>query len=808
MSGYTGDCDIITVFSPDGQYVYTSDMVTLKKWDLATRKVVSEITPFPYKIMYGINNTNLIKVSQKDRILLYDLESQSVFDQEKPIQSEAAKKTLDKLKKGGYVYVFKGNNNVAALYSKKTLYRLDLQIGKLTEIGSDIEEPIAIPGTTLLAAGQYLFDFAAGKKVTFSSKGYYDVMLSPDQKYFITMGYNREAVFLDVSTGKPAFNAGTGIVKFKSDGTGFFVTWTKDEEGGKIEQIAEYTYPGFKQVRVIQDDWLVSGWRSYYRMMLDPDKEQIYRHIFDTKIRNMFVYGYDLKTGAVVDTVSFKHNPNAAEADVENMERVAREKIGNNALEKLADLKAPPFAHSINVMNSQFRGEYTDDGLVLLYDRYHQGQVCILWSFPEGKPVHVYSDEMSSQNGAPEGAIVVPGQIHRNFLSPTGKHVGFNSYNNAYVYEGNTQKVKLENSEIAVLLDGRAFVWSLNTKGERKSLSFVDTGTGKVLKGVKSSGIDFSAESHLVPGKAFFRVDNGLGVWDSASPDELKYYSSNEISKSGYPQFSTDVTKTDLKPTDRWDLSKTQSSYVINYYSGEGFVIYDFIANKRVNEKTLYSGWTKLNDVVYFKKLNKLLVITQSPLLTWPKPKPDAPGASAYTIDVKTNEITPYLLTDTRAEYVKVKGDPENIVYTYREPESDCERMARKFKVGQYLESTLAGEYKPYIVVGYDCERKVYVMAQRQNLFPNSNTVVWASRLVPVKEAYLESGRYRWVDIHYEICSACNGYPAGFNTEYYSGWSEWEQKSLNIHVYTRKWETTKKQVLQLCSVCNGQAWVK
>ncbi|CAN0424691.1 unnamed protein product, partial [Phaeothamnion confervicola] len=38
-----GNCSISSALSTDGKYLYTTDRVTLKKWDIATNKVVEEI---------------------------------------------------------------------------------------------------------------------------------------------------------------------------------------------------------------------------------------------------------------------------------------------------------------------------------------------------------------------------------------------------------------------------------------------------------------------------------------------------------------------------------------------------------------------------------------------------------------------------------------------------------------------------------------------------------------------------------------------------------------------------------------------
>jgi hypothetical protein len=192
---------------------------------------------------------------------------------------------------------------------------------------------------------------------------------------------------------------------------------------------------------------------------------------------------------------------------------------------------------------------------------------------------------------------------------------------------------------------------------------------------------------------------------------------------------------------------------------------------------------------------------------TWPNASAEDPGASAYTIDVASGAITPYLLTEERAKYTKMMTKWNEAIYTYNNSQTACDHLAREYPAGKYLHS--GKDHAPdFIVLGYDCEKNVYVVVKREKLFPGTNSEVLVSRPVERTAAQLNESQYLVTESKYHVCPACNGYPAGFVTEYYSGWSDWEQKSLNIYLYTRKWETTKSEMLKLCQRCKGEAWVR
>jgi hypothetical protein len=112
------------------------------------------------------------------------------------------------------------------------------------------------------------------------------------------------------------------------------------------------------------------------------------------------------------------------------------------------------------------------------------------------------------------------------------------------------------------------------------------------------------------------------------------------------------------------------------------------------------------------------------------------------------------------------------------------------------------------IVLGYDCDVKAYVVAKRNMMHPGSNSTVQESRLYAMTEEEMSAQGFINVTKSYRICPVCHGYPMSYSKQTTSGWSDWEQKSLNIYVYTREWETKTEEIGTTCRRCKGDAWVK
>jgi hypothetical protein len=829
MNGYTGNCTFGYAISPDGKYFYSSDQNSLKKWDIATNKVIEEIKPFPHMLIGNTPDPRflLLYVNPNDKKYeqesLFDLKLKTVSPYPEAsllrlLTAERSKPYLKftKTNSGPDIYFNSDSTYAAIMDGSNTLYQLQIATGKMTLLRACHGTPEYIPELNTFVTyydkqGMMLVNFVTGKKVPIKpSKGYKPV-LTPDKKYVVLAG--RGISFIDVETGKEVFTDWEGDrVKFSSDGSTFYTFSITDIRWDEfsIHHSYKYSYPDFKKIKRIDTQWLFKS----------PDG---FAFVADTELFYNFNGGLDFETRAVKIPLSTAYVPTVAEqqAAVDRKEKNIRR--GNDALAKLADLKTPSIVHSLNDNIKSLLMAYTDDGRVLIHDEYspYGGALVILWTFPDGNPIAAYRDQVSTDRGAPSSAVLVPGLISRSYLSPLGKLVGFNTNQGALIYEGSVLKAKLDKKTILALLDGHALLGTADKDGfYYKDLVLVSTADGTLITKVKAkpSGL-FEIDTRSVPGQILFPLRDEVGFLDLASPSEVKYIPNAQIPPSSIARYILKGRTVKDRITGKEeiiaglgpfnlpfsDLSTTRSTYLINSYYNDGFYVYDLSSKKLLNEEPIFGGWEKYEFVTYLKNLNKLFIMSQVPVYTWPKAKDEDPGASAFTVDIGTGEITPYLLTEPRSKYVQMNAASEKAAFAYAAL-SPCEKMARNFGPGTNLYSSNGAPLS--IVLGYDCDKEAYVVARRQLLHPGSNSVVQVSRLFPVTQEELSSQGYVATTNTWQVCPQCQGYPAGFVTEYYSGWSDWEQKSLNIHLYTRKWETKSHQMQVLCTRCKGEAWIR
>jgi hypothetical protein len=247
---------------------------------------------------------------------------------------------------------------------------------------------------------------------------------------------------------------------------------------------------------------------------------------------------------------------------------------------------------------------------------------------------------------------------------------------------------------------------------------------------------------------------------------------------------------------------RIMDNHVMSFDPSYGFNVIDIAKGVSIAKVPLYAGWWKYENMLYVGSIGKLLIVNSAPVYTWPNPTEQDPGASAFTIDVQTGAITPYLVTINRPQYVaETKAINAQIAaelaYKYS-PEGICKERTNKYTKGMNLHQKGGGAFYG-IVMGYDCEEGSYVVAYREIVDGNYQVRL---KMSPVEDldALDASGS------HYSICPLCHGYPVGYKTRTESGWSEWEQKSLNIYVYRREWETRTITHKVVCKTCKGAAF--
>lgn len=240
-----------------------------------------------------------------------------------------------------------------------------------------------------------------------------------------------------------------------------------------------------------------------------------------------------------------------------------------------------------------------------------------------------------------------------------------------------------------------------------------------------------------------------------------------------------------------------QGRYFLVSEENTGFTIFDIIKQKPLTNVPLYSGWKRFGDMVYLERLGKLLVIDNNSDYTIPNATTEHPGASAYTIDINTGAITPYLMTKGRQQRMaEAKAYSELQAYLYT-PEGRCATYGDKRKLGQGVINRQNQNFEG-IIVGYDCEENAYAIGYRE---PYNGHF-----LMRFKLSDDDLRQYNLTESSgFKVCPACNGHPVTYSRETTTGWSDWEQKSLIIYVYTRKWETKTITKEQVCKVCKGEA---
>jgi len=830
MNGYTGKCSITTQMSSDGKFVYTSDLFTLKKWDIVTKKVVDEINPFPYMLTGNSTKSEQVIVLEKGEIggnqsIAYDLQKKALVDTKAEalaLLSIEGKKSYDKLiKKTFRADILLDRENIFLIVtSNDVVSKLDPSSGKVITIGTAKNqhyEPISktlflnVDGKLELVNTVTLSRIKTGRAFDLFID---QVLISPDKKYLITI--SRDVfVFLDPATGNEVKtlelkSASYGSMRFKSDNSGFYIYGTQSScyRCLDIKRAQEYSYPDFTMVKDHLE--IMKNYKKLQSVFLDPDK-----NIFHLQKDDYHIYQYDVATAKLLDSLSFRYKMNADEAENLTAEKEGRIKTGNKAISALYNMKMPAMYHEAKYNITINMDDYSDDGLVLMRDAYHSGAAVILWSFPKGEPlIQYYNTYTDKKTGIGSNSVVVPERIHKSYLSTDAKQIAFNTYEGLSIYESSTLKVKLDKKYMVALFNGKALI----TNAEYNALELISTETGKTIHKVAERNInnDF-VDRHHAKDKVYFVNQYGVAVYDLAKPAELTSVSSAEAEKIGYLKYSSGggysmfrknrtTGKDEPIPGYRKpDKAYQQNRYLLTAEPNEGFQIFDVETGKTITPKPLYSGWTGQETLVYFKNLNKLLVVENLPVFCRPNADVSEPGASAYTIDIASGEITPYLLHESRQEYVKMVQAFEAAMYAYT-PKTDCERKTDAYPPGAMIPSRSA--FLPTLLsVGYDCTEKVYIVATR-DMDKVNGIPIHVVRLHKKSLAELESD---YIQPHganrYEICAHCGGAAAGMGTFYYTGWTDWEQQNFNI--YTRRKVTNQKTVERaICGQCQGQGWIQ
>ncbi|HYF70338.1 MAG TPA: hypothetical protein VD884_19500 [Ohtaekwangia sp.] len=860
MKGYIGDCEVTVSMSSDGKHIYSSDRKSLKIWDSSTNQVIDEISPFPYDLGNQSNNPDMVNVvdfaSQVPGQIIFPFSlSKRNVEVSKELNDPKVKEILAK---DGETYVGKKfvipELSLVFYESKKSrqLKRIDLRDNyKVTALNSKYASPVHVPGTKVvlferkLNSGLGALSILDAENNTWKeTSDYFNFTVRAGGKIderHIALLNRRRVYILDSESGTIVFDKqipseGNNLqVLFKPDRSGFYLF----AEATKriISPVFEFSYPELKIVTEIEvtrhkkpEGTVVS--------MFNPTDESIFYKKDTYTATHKELNVFDLRTGVEKGVFSLEEKQKFNSEDEILANKDLRMHVGNKALEALRDL--PESVQPCHSCDGEYKSfsyidDYTIDGKVIIRDADGVGGRCIVWKFPEGTPKMLYFSSTYFGDKPAENAAHVPALILNSMISSSGNEVGFNTVNGVYIYRGNTLIYEGNDKALKAMLNGKALICTpeedknkaliLHPK-DRKCLKFeiIDLATGKPLR---SAAIDSFVGKSEDGNQIFISFAKSqvpeLKMIDLKNPAVIITVQGNDIKETGFA-YKTAVEgspsildrlsgQTEFIPDFRIPKIQGQfdnryvirNNYILTFEKGNGFTIVDIEKGKPITKMPLYSGWTQFKDMAYLKSIGKLLVIDNQPKYTGPNPGDEDPGASAFTIDVATAEIKPYLTSIDRKNYViSQKAKAAALAYSYT-PEGRCASLSHSHNAGRAVFDPKTIK-QVGIVMGYDCDEDVYAVAYREVI--DQNAGIYQIRFIQKTRDELRLNYNLSETTSYRVCPSCNGYPMSFSKKTTSGWSDWEQKSLNIYVYRREWETKTTTVRHLCKVCKGAAWLK
>jgi hypothetical protein len=854
FKGYKGDCNITITMSLDGKYIYTSDRVTLKIWEVSTNTIVKEITPFTYDIYGNSNNPRHIRVRGANQYAseggsyVFDLEKMEIYKPQPLLIDDA--KLSDLYKKDALDLYRKSKNADVPEFQYKfyiskdaKLKKIDLRTKKVSSYGSEYDNLHYLPEAKALICAKkiklqyYLHILNLEKDTWIETDIAYPfigkVLHAFDSKHVLLFG-NYSFIILDITTGntKASFMGNTSSdepakIHFKPDSSGFYLyvmeTDLQRKKTSWSSDLMEYSYPQFQLIsktpfhKNIQGGSMFNPATKYFYT-----KANHYKAPLDLSIS-------DNSSGEFKGNFFIEEKGKFEGNDKFMADKDLRAKVGNNAIEKLYSITPVEPNHSVMRSGKLKIDAHSNNGKVLIREDVSIGATCIVWKFPEGTPEYMYSSSNNPADRIPQNAIKVPAYIRNGFLSPSGNVVGFNTQKGVYIYRGSALIYTSENKVLRDLPEGRALICTVKEGPPNLSSNvpvcskqeLIDLETGNAIPTIP---IDSYMGMNEIGTKLFLSFSTTppvLKALDITKPKELITLTGGQIEESGFSVYRGELNSAyrgNLLTGKREVIAnyrvpntlandgsqvKMQGNFLLAFEPNNGFNIVDISLGKSIAGVPLYSGWWNFDDMVYLKNIKKIVAVYKVPIFSSPAATVDDPGASAFSIDIESGEITPYLVTEDRKTYLELhKAAAAAAAYRYS-PAGKCEARNNQYQKGSTLYTKGGNLFG--IVLGYDCDEEAYVIANREVYDEKDN--IYLLRLT--KKTFEElNDSYQQSGASHHICPMCNGNPVELNTRTQSGWSDWEQKSLNIYVYQRKWETKTQVVRTVCKQCKGAVLIK
>lgn len=826
FSGYSGNCDVSVMTSVDGKHFYTSDGTALKIWDMKTMKVVDEHPDFPYKLVGPGNNEDVILVQSRGVSKFYSISSKSTVTlNHDPLAGKNVKFSKKQMVVGraptpvafdpvANIVLVKTGTNPYGITASQDILKVDLNNNNTVSLvytaKGAVSHLVYDPALAWLALkdddGIKVIDMKTGAEVAkfrddfIAGISYF--ASSPGDKYIALVG-DREAHIFEKASGKylgTTSGKGNGVssqVFWKSNGEGFYfaASGSCTHNANCFNQLGEYALPGVKLV-MNHVDPATNPYGQFYNFILDADGGNVYISPYNRPKKYEFI-GYNLADKKEANTLALAYTQSADMVRQEADEKVQRMRNFNQMIDRIFELAKPASHHQYG--EPLIPQGVTTSGDVLI----REFEQLFHWRIPDGKPQGVYISKNSPrQEGIGAGRIPIAGPVGGGFISPSGKEVGIaysGSVTGFEIFREGKSMFRDNKRDLIALLDGKALAYTPGkTSWILENVELIETTTGNVLKAfgkVQSRYVDATT----VAGKIFM-VDDKITVMD-VNALSLTSYPLEEAQKIGFyipvgiaaPDAIKNKSYTGMKRGE----GVAQGRYYITAHADDGFNIYDLVERKNINPKPLYISWKEWEKMAYLPGTQQLLVWWRGAGYARPNAKDDEPGASAYTINIKTGAITPYLMHTDRATMIAANKKADAIWKAF---EADVCAFA-EFQLPKGAMFTEKNGER-VLKIGVDCEDSSHIMARQKPTNPDKTVFTTSFEK-------WEFGKKKYSDyssVKYRLCYECGGFPEKTIVTRTSGWSDWEQ--VNFNVYSRVYQKNKKEVtVKICNSCNGSGIV-
>jgi hypothetical protein len=655
MEGYRGTCDIRATISADGRYVYSSNGESIKQWSFRDKTITAD-----WNITDGV--TGIVDVSDDRRYVRFldKNKTTQLFDTQEG--NQVVIKDFDGVHAiiGNIALVceVKSRTEQMTKYSYFRMLVHDISSGKTKALAEYDRDPLisASSGRVVLANKTTLkvYDFLKGRELfsTQLSDFNQDFGFSPDGKYVATY-------------------LGSVNIDTKKQ---FEYQLAMDNKGGKFLFTPDSKYLFYLQnVMVHQGQWfygfgqvlkfdvstgkqekdLTSGWLYSVKPMAEA-----YRPI--PRDENHF-YVFDGKSMSLIPENDFTAKSETLDL-FGNIGTAGKTQIATQADEKafLESLKAPVVAKLNQLQPSDFLFpyrnqldiyDYSEKGIVLIGDSFQAG----VWKMPEGKLINGFGSDVSRMKlGAPETVVPIGVRIYSGAVNNDGSIVAFSSEAEGNEVTEVYQNGKLINTLSKVVLskfleNGKAIAYI----PADKKICVYDYQGKKIVTSFSKGERDFRLspdQSKILIGESkIYDVQSGKLLLNS-NLSLRALTNTKAISFDGTELKFIDITSGKPLLAKGWDANKReqeiffQGSYVVTFAHDGPLRVFDLDKLNYVSDRAVFKFTENAFEKrVYFPSSNEVFFLNDQGFPTYGIRGQDTELATAYCVNAKSGEFTPYL---------------------------------------------------------------------------------------------------------------------------------------------------------------------